>query len=243
MKLGPINFKYKKQSEPLLKNILLNLQKGKLNVIIGMNGAGKTTLLDVISGLHDVKDFKAPYRIDEIVYQLQGIYLAPSLKGKDVLRLILKSNSPTESFSNLKEAFIKKLTPTENKMLEKLWVLEYGKMSIGERRWIVIRAITELDRKLYIFDEPTAGIDPASRPIIIEALERLAAKENVYVIMSTHILHELAYVKGQINFLHEGSIMFEGDYQAFLRENKTDNPDIAFQNFLNMSDKDRMTFY
>ncbi len=206
-----------------------------MNVIIGPNGAGKTTLLDIISGLHDVEDFTEPFKRSEIVYQLQGIYMPHMLRGKDLVRLILKTDAPTRSFAALTEQFTQKLAPREKQRLDKLWDVRYGDMSVGERRWIIIRSVTELDRKLYVFDEPTAGVDPASRPFIIEALEGLTKKRDAYVIMSTHILHELAHVDCQINFLHEGEIAFQGDYASFLEENNSENPDVAFQNFIELN--------
>lgn len=232
MKLENISFKYKKQRELLLDHVSLDLQKGKLNILIGTNGAGKTTLLDIISGLHHLETFETPFKKSEIVYQIQGLYMPPVLKGKDLLRLILKSDSPTKRFNQLESEFLDHLTQRERKMMKKLYDLKFGDMSVGERRWMIIRAVTELNRKLYIFDEPTAGVDPASRPLIIEALERLATREGAYVLMSTHILHELAHVNCQINFLHEGKISFKGDYESFLKENNAENPDTAFQNFL-----------
>ncbi|HLR14254.1 MAG TPA: AAA family ATPase [Bacillota bacterium] len=234
MILKPIHFSYKKQKDPLLKDVRLRLEKGRLNVLIGTNGAGKTTLLDILCGLHDVKGFESPFPKDEVVYQLQGMYLPPMLKGKDLVRLILKTDAPRQSFSRLTEQFNEKLAPKERQRLEKLWDVKYGDMSVGERRWLIIRSVTQLNRKLYVFDEPTAGVDPASRPYIIDALEQLAMKEDVYVLMSTHILHELAHVKSFISFLHEGNMAFEGDYEAFLKEYNSENPDIAFQNFLEL---------
>lgn len=234
MILNQINYSYKKQKKPLLKDVRLHLKKEKMNVIIGPNGAGKTTLLDIISGLHDVKDFTAPFKRSDIVYQLQGMYMPPMLKGKDLVRLILKTDAPNRPFVELAEQFTNKLATREKQRLDKLWDVKYGDMSVGERRWIIIRSVTELNRKLYVFDEPTAGVDPASRPFIIEALENLTQKDDVYVIMSTHILHELAHVDCQINFLHEGEIAFQGDYVSFLEENNSENPDVAFQNFMEL---------
>lgn len=235
MILNQINFSYKKQRELLLRDVYLHLKKEKMNVIIGPNGAGKTTLLDIICGLHDVKGFTVPFKRSDIVYQLQGMYMPPMLRGKDLVRLILKTDAPNRSFTQLTEEFTSKLATREKQRLDKLWDVKYGDMSVGERRWLIIRSVTELNRKLYVFDEPTAGVDPASRPFIIEALESLSQKNDVYVIMSTHILHELAHIDGHINFLHEGEIAFQGDYASFLEENNSENPDVAFQNFIELN--------
>ncbi|GAB4074172.1 AAA family ATPase [Barrientosiimonas marina] len=232
MKLGPINFQYKQQKEPLLDNAALTLHPGKLNVLIGTNGAGKTTLLDIISGLHDVSDFKSPFQKNEIVYQLQGNSLSSYVQGKDLLRLILKSDNPREPFRSLEKKFLDQLFPRELDMMVRLRNTKFGDMSGGERRWIMIRAIAALDRKLYIFDEPTTDLDPAMRSMVMRSLEHLAAQEKSHVLMSTHILHELAHTSCQMNFLHEGRIAFTGDYSSFLKEYNAENPDTAFQNFL-----------
>lgn len=231
MNIGPITFSYNKQKGPILEELSLELVKKKINVIIGMNGAGKSTLLDVISSVYPMKDFTPPFSRKDIVYQLQGIYLPPALKGKDIVRLILKTDMNI-SFKQCTEKLISSLEETEKEMLDRLWKTKIGDMSVGERRWLIIRTVCELDRKLYIFDEPTAGIDPNSRAIIMSALETLAKREDTLVIMSTHILHELQFTDCVINFLHKGKVGFHGSYQSFLEANETENPDVAFQQFL-----------
>lgn len=232
MKIQPITFSYLKQKQPVLRDLSMKLVEDKINVIIGKNGAGKSTFLDILTGVHQLKEFKPPIAPKDIVYQLQHIYLPPALKGKDIVRLILKTDL-NESFKTCIERFIRSLEEQEKEMVDRLWKTKIGDMSDGERRWLIIRAICELDRKLYIFDEPTTGIDPSSRMIIMSTLEKLAKRKGVYCMMTTHILHELNFLDCNINFLHNGKIAYHGDYDTFLRLNNTDNPDVAFQQFLN----------
>ncbi|MBP1970653.1 ABC-2 type transport system ATP-binding protein [Virgibacillus natechei] len=231
MKIDSLRFSYKRHSPPVLEDITTAFYQDKLNVIVGLNGAGKTTLLDVITGVHTVNGFTPPFEEGEIVYQLQGIFMPNVLKGRDVVRLILKSDS-TSPFKVLKDHFVQDLADREKEMLDQLWDRKIGDMSVGERRWLLIRSISQLNRKLYIFDEPTAGIDPDARTYIMEALSKLVQKRNTLVIMSTHILHELEYINCHINFLHKGKMLYHGDYDRFLKINGTKNPDTAFRNFI-----------
>ncbi|MBE2925522.1 AAA family ATPase [Anoxybacillus flavithermus] len=114
----------------------------------------------------------------------------------------------------------------------KLWDRKIGHMSVGERRWLLIRSICQLERELYIFDEPTSGIDPDARLFILESIDNLVKKGKL-VVMTTHILYELEYIDCKLYFLHRGNILYAGDYISFLNKYNTQNPDVAFQLFLN----------
>ncbi|MBN8194215.1 AAA family ATPase [Bacillus sp. NTK074B] len=230
MKIDSLTHLYKKQSNPVLDHLSINFDPHKLNVIVGLNGAGKTTLLDILTGALHSNHYQPFYKEEEIVYQLQGTPLPSILKGKDIIRLILKCDS-TAPFDTIMEKYYANLNHREQELIKRLWTINMGDMSVGERRWLIIRSICQLNRKLYIFDEPTAGIDPDARNNIINSIEKLVGKDKI-VIMSTHILHELEFTNCKIHFLHKGKILFEGSYQAFISRYHTKNPDIAFQNFI-----------
>lgn len=85
---------------------------------------------------------------------------------------------------------------------------------------------------MYIFDEPTSGIDPDARLFILESIDNLVKKGKL-VVMTTHILYELEYIDCKLYFLHRGNILYAGDYISFLNKYNTQNPDVAFQLFLN----------
>lgn len=113
-----------------------------------------------------------------------------------------------------------------------LWNTEYGNISVGERRWLLITSLCEIKRKLYIFDEPTSGVDPDSRIHIFRRLELLSTQEDTYVLLSSHNLHELQYIQYKLYLLHQGKIAFQGSYQEFLDQAGTDHPDLAFREYV-----------
>mgnify|MGYP001770220487 CR=1 FL=1 len=230
MKINSLTHYYKGRSSPVLNQLCIEFDPNKLNVIVGLNGSGKTTLLDIISGVIPSAQFHSPFAEEDVVYQMQGVPLPSIMKGKDIVRLILKCDTPF-SFSKSLKTFIGSLTPREKELLNRLWDVRIGDMSVGERRWLIIKSVCQLERKLYIFDEPTAGIDPDTRNYVLSSINRLVKKGKL-VIMSTHILHELEFIDCKIHFLHKGRILYEGDYVSFLRKHNTENPDIAFQMFI-----------
>ncbi|MDP4147415.1 MAG: AAA family ATPase [Bacillota bacterium] len=212
----------------MLSNLSVEFETKKVNVILGHNGAGKTTLFDLLTGVLIPSEgiINAPHE-NEIVYQLQGIPFLNILKGKDIVSLFLKSDVNKEISKITMESF-HSLDTREKELLERLWNLPVGKMSLGEKRWLIVSLICQMDRKLYIFDEPTSGVDPDSRIKLVKRLEELSKKENTLVLMSTHILHELEYLDCILYLLHNEKIIFQGTYNEFLTLTETKNPDIAF---------------
>lgn len=229
MQLGTIDYSYDKK-RMILDKAELELDPERLNVVIGLNGSGKSTLFDVVAGALPADGFQPPFERTEILYQLQQAPLPPMLKGKDLVRLILKSDR-TEPFRSLWDTYVASLREQERSRLERLQDLRLGQMSAGEKRWLVIRTVCHLDRTLYIFDEPTVGLDPESRRFVVEAIGALLDRQKI-VLLSTHILHEVAHLPCKMHFLHHGKIVYSGSYHAFVARYETDNPDIAFERFL-----------
>lgn len=230
-----INYRYPKSKKNVLNDISMSFDEDKVNVIAGLNGAGKTTLFDLITGVYPKQagEFHNIPTMDEILYQIQGAFLSLMILGKDYARLVYKisgkkfKKGPPSSFIDLGDK-------RENELLEKLWWREIGQMSVGERRWLYVTLLSQLDRKMYLFDEPTSAIDPSSRLKICKRLERLTKEPGKTVIMSSHHLHELEFIACKLFVINKGSITFEGSYQEFLATYETTNPDIAFDHCINL---------
>jgi len=234
MKLERVTYQYEKDERKILDDITLNFSKEKINVVLGVNGAGKSTLFDLITGVTKPKEgFIENYPQHETCYQLQGFGFPPIFKGKDIVRLILNTdvNGKYQSYEDLLSS---SLDSRDKEKLERLWTLSIGKMSTGERRWLAISTMCLLERKLYIFDEPTAGLDPEARKVVLSKINSLVNGDNA-IIISTHILHDLEEMDCKIFFLEGGRLKFEGDYKSLLKEYNTDSPNIAFEKVIHGS--------
>ncbi|MBW0763135.1 ATP-binding cassette domain-containing protein [Mammaliicoccus lentus] len=229
-KVENLSFKYKKSKQNTLSNISFSLTNGKLNVLVGENGAGKTTIMDCIAGINKtIYDNVLPEQ-QSIVYMTQNMFLSPNCVGKDVINLIKGMSSKTEG-----RYFDKKITEQlETKELEKLEHLTQmtiGKMSEGEKKWLYITLLSALDRKLYLFDEPTSGIDPLSRKLIIKRL-KIIAEEKV-VLISSHQLQDLYNSDSKIIFINKGKKIYDNDIETWLNDMGTQDIDEAFEETIN----------
>jgi ABC-2 type transport system ATP-binding protein len=232
MKIKNVTYRYKNSDRKVLDDLNITFEENKMNVILGLNGAGKTTLFDLISGtMERPEGFIGFPNTKDILYQVQGVGFLTTLKGKDLARLIINTDYRSRNNKSMQEIFESNLNSSEIKLTRRIWEMKFGDMSPGERRWLIMNGLCSIDRTLYLFDEPTVGLDPTSRLSILKRLNRLAESEGKAVLYSTHILHELENISAKIYLLHEGSVKFSGTYEEFLREGNTDNPDIAFKHF------------
>ncbi|WP_017186273.1 ATP-binding cassette domain-containing protein [Alkalibacillus haloalkaliphilus] len=160
MELIDVSFQYKKSNRQVLDQISLKLKDDQLNVVLGLNGAGKTTLFNIMSRSFKptTGTIKEAISHGQIAYQVQGVPFLNQLKGKDLVRLFLKTAS--QPFNSKNVQFTKEMNERERLLAERLWELPLGQMSLGERRWLMVMAMCELNRKLYIFDERHQALIP-----------------------------------------------------------------------------------
>ncbi|GAA0467943.1 ATP-binding cassette domain-containing protein [Alkalibacillus silvisoli] len=232
MELIDVSYQYKKSNRQVLNQINMKLKHDQLNVVLGLNGAGKTTLFNIMAGSFKPTSgtVKEAFTHEQIAYQVQGVPFLNQLKGKDLVRLFIKTAS--QPFDPKSAVFANNMNKRERTLAERLWEQPLGQMSLGERRWLMVMAMCELDRKLYIFDEPTSGVDPDSRLNVLHKLESVALNPNRYVVMSTHTLQELEHVDCHIFLLHDGEVAFDGTYDELTESNK--NPDEAFRQIVSL---------
>jgi ABC-2 type transport system ATP-binding protein len=227
MHVNQLTYRYPKATRPVLDGVSFTLQPNKLNVLIGQNGAGKTTLFDCMTGTLPVD--KASLDLvptTDMLYLTQLMYNHPELTGKDFAYFIGRL-SQRPDFKKL-ESYINNLsTSREQELFEHLWTMKLGKMSVGEKKWLFVTLLSSIKRSLYLFDEPTSGVDPASRIQIMRRLQRLV-EEGKTCLISTHQLHDLVQLDAHVIFLHGGRILYEGDFQDWLKESGTTDPDEAF---------------
>ena len=84
-----------------------------------------------------------------------------------------------------------------------------GKLSGGQRRRIDIARALIHRPEILILDEPTTGLDPQTRLLIWNVIERLRTEENMTVFLTTHYMEEAASA-GYVVILDKGSIVAEG---------------------------------
>lgn len=188
----------------IIKNISLDLDSNKIIGLCGPNGAGKTTLIKMIVGL--LRDFKGNITVHNneigyiskslISYQPDIITLDPNLNGKKALKQYksLYKDFDEERFSEL---LIKLKLPNDKPL---------KKMSKGMKEKFQLALTLSRRAKVYIFDEPIAGVDPASRDSILETIINNYTKDALLLI-STHLIQDIESILDEVVFINDGEIV------------------------------------
>lgn len=188
----------------ILKDVNLNLDQGKIVGLCGPNGAGKTTLIKILSGL--LRAYEGEVLVDgqpigknskALISYLPDInYFDDSITAKKADSLYKDMYADYDS-----QIFLE--------LLEKM-KLDYDqplkKMSKGMKEKFQLALCLSRQAEIYLIDEPIAGVDPASRDLIIETILG-TYHEDALIIISTHLIQDIEAVLDEVIFLKEGEVM------------------------------------
>jgi ABC-2 type transport system ATP-binding protein len=199
-----------------LQDINLEIDSGMFG-LLGPNGAGKTTLMRILATLlkptrgratvdgFDVSDRTAKWVVKEILgYLPQELGLYPSLTVTEFLEYIAALKNQHNACLRAADAQrVVELVGLKNEAGKRIRTL-----SGGMKRRVGIAQALLGDPKLLIVDEPTSGLDPEERVRFRTLLSGLA--ENRIVILSTHIVEDIAATCRDMAVLREGQVIFKG---------------------------------
>jgi ABC-2 type transport system ATP-binding protein len=190
--------------------------------LVGPNGSGKTTLMNLMTGLVRPSRGRIQvlgYRTDDaenlfkiVGYSTQFDAFPRGLTGFQFLYSYLQL-SGRDAQSAEQSAW---------RAIERVNLVDDAKRSIagyskGMRQRIRLAQALAHDPKVLVLDEPLNGLDPLARAEMI-ALFRAAAERGCYVIISSHILHEVDVISDQIVLLSNGYVVAEGQIQSVRSE-------------------------
>jgi len=207
-----------------LNNVDLTIPPGMFG-LLGPNGAGKTTLMRILAGI--VRPTSGTIRIGEydggtergrtavkrmLGYLPQDFGVYPDLNAREFLDYIaiLKGLRDRTLRHKRIEALLEivSLTQVANRKLKTY--------SGGMKRRVGIAQALLNDPALLIVDEPTAGLDPEERIRFRNLLSELGG--NRTVLLSTHIVEDIAQTCQRLAVLKDGHLIFQGTTVAAMRE-------------------------
>lgn len=187
---------------------------GGITGLLGPNGAGKSSLLQLLSGLlppsgGSVEVFgAAPFRNPAVLSRLglvpEGDRLPTGLRADHWLRMMGELSGL--SGATLQSAVSRALTAVG--MADRAH-LTFARMSKGMRQRIRLAQALLHKPDLLILDEPFNGLDPEAR-LILMALLRDLANQGTRILVSSHILGEIAQLTDRILLLFRGRLLAEG---------------------------------
>nr|WP_302598317.1 ABC transporter ATP-binding protein [uncultured Cellulosilyticum sp.] len=208
-----------------LKELNLNIGKGKIVGLLGPNGSGKSTLIKIINGLIEptsgtvtIKGNKPGIESKKIIaYLPERTYLNDWMKVKDLLQF----------FEDFYEDFDRQRA--EDMLLQlKIDINDRLKtMSKGTKEKVQLILVMSRKADLYILDEPIGGVDPAARDYILKTIIKNYTSESS-ILIATHLIQEIESICDEIIFLAYGSIVLQGSVDE-IREERGKSIDALFR--------------
>jgi len=194
----------------VLDNINFNIYEGDIVGIIGPNGAGKTTLIKTILSLYKcdtgsikICDYDIKKNLEEALSKTGSIIENPdmylNISGRKNIEVISLINNIKDK-DYIEE--IIKFVGLEDRITDKV-----KKYSLGMKQRLGIACALIKRPKLLILDEPTNGLDPKGIKELRKMLKTISEKENMSILISSHILPEVENICDRVLIINEGKII------------------------------------
>ena len=201
-----------------LNDISLTLESGRIVGLLGPNGSGKTTLIKIINGLLTPEKGEvticgnapgAKSKVD-VAYLPDNIYLNTWMRVEQIIAY----------FQDFYADFRPELALS---MLQRLGISPKQRLktlSKGNKEKVCLILTMSRNAKLYVLDEPIAGVDPAARDYVISTIINNYNPEAT-VLISTHLIADIEQVLDEVVFIKNGEVVLHQSVESIREEHGT----------------------
>lgn len=215
-----------------LNDINIDIKNGLINGIIGKSGSGKSTLIELIDALiiptngnvvvgeHTIEKQHKISNIKDLRSSVGIVFSSPEEQ--------FFNNTVFDEIAFGMRAFKYKLSIMQTRVSDALKMVGLNDdyltrdpftLSNGEMRKVAIASVLAYNPKVIIFDEPSVGLDDASKNNLIKIIRTLKKRYHKTIIIATHDVDMLHKIVDYIYVLNDGKIVLEGTkYDVFKQE-------------------------
>ena len=210
-----------------------SFEPGTLTAIVGPNGAGKTTYFNLISGQlratagrvslggRDLTSLPASERTRAGLgraFQLTNLF--PRLTVLENVRLAVQAahEGPHRRGLNLWSVWSDHagLRARADEILASIALREkehelVANLPHGDQRKLEVALLMALEPQVFMFDEPTAGMNAAEAPVILDLIRRLKAEKSKTILLVEHKMDVVRELADRIIVLHNGTLVADGE--------------------------------
>ena len=209
-----------------LDGLNLHLKPGDFVTVIGGNGAGKSTMLNSVAGVYPVDDghiyidgvdvtklpeFKRAQYIGR-VFQDPMMGTAATMQIEENLALAARRGKPRTLRTGItkqeREEYREQLKILELGLEDRL-TAKVGLLSGGQRQALTLLMATLQKPKLLLLDEHTAALDPKTAAKVLEATERIVARDNLTTLMITHNMRDAIAYGNRLVMMYDGHVVVD----------------------------------
>lgn len=192
----------------VFEDLNLQIPAGKIVGLLGPNGSGKTTMIKMLSGLlapeaGDITIAGLPVGHQSkgvVAYLPERTYFNEGLKVKEIVGI----------FRDFYQDFDE---PKAYQMMNQLNIdpnIQLKKLSKGNKEKVQLIMVMSRHAKLYLLDEPIAGVDPAARDFILRTILK-NYDANGTILISTHLIQDVEAILDDVIMIREGQIVVHQD--------------------------------
>lgn len=213
--------------------VTCSFEPGTLTAIVGPNGAGKTTYFNLISGQlkatsgtvtlggRDLSGASASQRTRAGLgraFQLTNLF--PRLTVLENVRLAVQATREGEHRRGLNLWSVwsdhRALTDRADEILEAVAMKDkedelVANLPHGDQRKLEVALLMALEPQVFMFDEPTAGMNHAEAPVILNLIRKLKADRTRTILLVEHKMDVVRELADRIIVLHNGTLVADGE--------------------------------
>ena len=214
LRISNLNKSFK--GRKIIKELNLEIEKGKIIGLLGPNGSGKTTLLKMLAAISQPNS-------GEIL--ING--LKPGIETKKIVSYLpdsefIDSTKTIREYINIYSEFFEDFDKDKMyfllKELELSDIQEIATLSKGMKEKFYISLLLSRNAKLFILDEPLAAVDIITRDFIIDLIKKIKSPESS-IIITTHLIDDIDNLFDEFCFLKDGKVNKIYDAKEFKKEN------------------------
>ncbi len=197
----------------ILKGVNLQMEKGKIHILLGNNGSGKSTIINCMLKL--LKYDRGSITLDgEEIEELSNLIYFKKVSALLESSVNVYDNLSAEEniryFAGLNRINIKKfdnhLDYIKEFKLENHLDKKVGDYSRGMKQKLSLIIALISDPDYLLLDEPTLGLDFESTNNIIKILKKLAIEQNKSILITSHQIDVIEKLEGELLFLNDGKV-------------------------------------
>jgi branched-chain amino acid transport system ATP-binding protein len=211
-----------------VNHVSCTFRPGELTAIVGPNGAGKTTYFNLISGQfsptegrvllngEDITPLSAPLRTRAGLgraFQLTNLF--PNLSVEENVRLAVQARRGVHY--DMLRPWMKRadLIAQADTILDSVALggrrrVTATTLSHGDQRKLEVALMMALDPKVFMFDEPTAGMSVDEVPVVLDLIARLKQDQTKIILLVEHKMDVVRSLADRIIVLHNGQLVADG---------------------------------
>jgi len=234
IKVNQISYKYPLSDNFNLKNIEINIEKGKLYTIIGKNGSGKTTLCNLFRGF--IPNFYKGELTGNVF--IEGKELSEWGMGDLAKKIGFVFENPFAQISGVRDTVFDEIgyglenlgVEVDNIKSRVQTVLNWlgisdlkdknpFELSGGQKQRVAFASIVAMDPEILVIDEPTSQLDPKGTEEIFKIIQ-LLKEQGKTIILVEHKLELIAKYSDYTYVMNDGQVVYQGKTRKVLASKK-----------------------